>query len=134
MCLKIKTGIGVSFNELFFRDSAGANNHDEYLFESTFDQITCDVVKTKSRVTLSTSHTLKVDDVISLKINPSLKIKKVKDGEQKKYTTKKSVDKKEQSSHQNAAAAALDSIEKKEKQERQIIAYLFIEKTLMKVF
>ncbi len=70
----LKTGLGNSFNELFFRDSAGANNKDEYLFESGFRQITCDILKTKSTVTLSTSHTLKVDDIVSLKINPSLNV------------------------------------------------------------
>tara|TARA_Y100000004_G_scaffold185759_1_gene236402 strand:- start:3492 stop:7502 length:4011 start_codon:yes stop_codon:yes gene_type:complete len=73
-------------------------------------------------------ETDKVDDNRPA-LTSSEKIKKVKDGEQKKYTTKKSVDKKEQSSHQNAAAAALDSIEKKEKQETHHINHETGEKT-----
>ena len=70
----LKTGIGATFSELFFRSISVGNNSDEYLFESDFNQITGNIKKFNTKVTLSTSHTLSLNDEISLNVKPSLNV------------------------------------------------------------
>tara|TARA_B100000963_G_scaffold352850_1_gene366655 strand:+ start:2828 stop:15466 length:12639 start_codon:yes stop_codon:yes gene_type:complete len=70
----LKTGIGATFSELFFRSVSSGNNSDEYLFESDFNQITGNISKFNTKVTLSTSHTLSLNDEISLNVKPTLNV------------------------------------------------------------
>jgi hypothetical protein len=68
----IKTGIGVSFSELFFR--GGGSDNDEYLFESDFEQVTGNVKRQKTTVSVSTAHELSNGDVVNLTLQPSLNV------------------------------------------------------------
>ena len=68
----IKTGIGVSFSELFFR--GGGSDNDEYLFESDFEQVTGNVKRQKTTVSVSTAHELSNSDVVSLTVQPNLNV------------------------------------------------------------
>ena len=53
----MKTGLGASFNDLFFRSITGSNNSDEYLLQSEFNQVTANIKKFNSH------------DIIELDIN-----------------------------------------------------------------
>ena len=70
----LKTGIGATFSELFFRSISVGNDSDEYLFESDFNQITGNIKKFNTKVTLSTSHTLSLNDQITLNVKPGLNV------------------------------------------------------------
>ena len=66
----IKTTLTSS--EVYFR-TVGANS-DEYRFDTNFVEITGKVQKVRSQVSVSTSHELKANDVISLDVAPSLSV------------------------------------------------------------
>ena len=70
----LKTGLSPSFDRLFFRSISGGNDNDEYLFQSEFNQITGDVKKFNTRVTLNTSHTLLENDEVTLSVKPNLTV------------------------------------------------------------
>ena len=59
---------------IFFTDLSGgqANGeyNDEYSFTSTFEQQKIDVLRLKTTVSVSTSHNLKNDDIVTLNIKP----------------------------------------------------------------
>jgi hypothetical protein len=66
----IKTTLGSE--EVFFH--SGGSDSDLYSFESQYTQITGKVEKVKTTVSVSTSHGLSVDDVISLTVNSNLSV------------------------------------------------------------
>ena len=70
----IKTSIGSS--EVYFRGFASGTTSDDdrYLFESTFTQITATVNSIKTKVSVSTSHDLKKDDLVELNVVPNLSV------------------------------------------------------------
>ena len=68
----IKTGIGDSFNEVFFR--GGGSDSDEYLIESNFNQVTGNIKRQKTTVSVSTSHELSNGDKVNLTIQPNLNV------------------------------------------------------------
>ena len=72
----IKTGIGVSFNEVYFRSfvSNSLANNDEYFLESDYDQVKGNVDRIKSTISLTTSSGLTNSDVISLEIKPNISV------------------------------------------------------------
>ena len=66
----IVTQVGLTTtNGLFFR-SNGDNDYD-YSFESNFTQVTGDLERINSKVTLTTSHSLSGGDIISLNVEPN---------------------------------------------------------------
>jgi len=74
----IKTGIGTdsngsSYSDVFFV-SGGANEDNTYSFESKYNQLFGDIQKNVATVSVSTSHSLQVDDEISLNIKPNLSV------------------------------------------------------------
>ena len=73
----IKTGLGPSFDEVYFRSfsSPVANaDKDTYSFEGINNKIIADVNTIKTTVSVSTSHELVSGDLISLNINPNLSV------------------------------------------------------------
>jgi len=68
----IKTGIGTTFSEVFFRSNG--SDSDEYLIESDFVQVTGDVKREKTTVSVSTSHELSNGDIIKLNVQPNLNV------------------------------------------------------------
>ena len=68
----IKTGIGDSFNEVFFR--GGGSDSDEYLIESNFNQVTGNIKRQKTTVSVSTAHELSNGDKVNLTIQPNLNV------------------------------------------------------------
>ena len=62
----------LSSSELFFHSNGDDN--DKYLFESIYPQITGTVSRIKTTVSVSTSHGLLENDVISLNVQPSLSV------------------------------------------------------------
>ena len=70
--LVTEVGLTTNTNGLYFINNADDNS--QYYFESDFTQITGDIKKITTKVTLSTTHTLKTDDIISLTVNPSLNV------------------------------------------------------------
>jgi len=66
----IVTQVGLTTtNGLFFRSNG--DNDFEYAFESNFTQVTGNLERINSKVTLTTSHNLSVGDIISLDIKPN---------------------------------------------------------------
>ena len=71
----IKTGIGTTGgNQVYFRSIGGGlgGDNDEYLFESTFPQVTGNIERIKSTVSTSSTHGLANNDIISLNIKSKL--------------------------------------------------------------
>ena len=62
-----QVGLITSTNGLFFRTNG--DNYFKYRFESNFNKVTGNIERVNSKVTLSTSHSLKVNDIISLNID-----------------------------------------------------------------
>ena len=74
----IRTGIGTdsngsSYSDVFFV-SGGSNEDNTYSFESKYNQLFGDIQKNVATVSVSTSHSLQVDDEISLNIKPNLSV------------------------------------------------------------
>ena len=69
----IKTGIGSTFKEVYFRNINSADS-DLYLFETDFDQVTCDVEQIKTTVTTPVDHDLSNGDHIDLVVKPNLSV------------------------------------------------------------
>jgi len=66
----IVTQVGLTTtNGLFFRSNG--DNDFEYTFESNFSQVTGNLERINSQVTLTTSHNLSAGDIISLNIEPN---------------------------------------------------------------
>jgi len=62
-----QVGLITSTNGLFFRTNG--DNYFKYRFESNFNKVVGNLERINSKVTLSTSHTLKVNDIVSLDID-----------------------------------------------------------------
>ena len=69
----IKTGIGNTFKEVYFRNINSADS-DLYLFETDFDQVTSDIEQIKTTVTTPIDHNLVSGDRIDLIIKPNLSV------------------------------------------------------------
>jgi len=66
----IVTQVGLTTtNGLYFRTNA--DNDFQYTFESNFTQVTGNLERINSKVTLTTSHSLSVGDIVSLNIEPN---------------------------------------------------------------
>jgi len=74
----IRTGIGTDLNGSSYSDvffvSGGANEDNTYSFESKYNQLFGNIQKNVATVSVSTSHSLQVDDEISLNIKPNLSV------------------------------------------------------------
>ena len=62
-----QVGLITSTNGLFFRTNG--DNYFKYRFESNYNKVIGNLERINSKVTLSTSHTLRVNDIISLDID-----------------------------------------------------------------
>jgi len=69
-------GFTTNTNGLFFRNTLWYPQHDnyEYSIESNFTQVTADVNKINTVVSVSTSHELKIGDTVTLNVNPDLSV------------------------------------------------------------
>jgi hypothetical protein len=66
----IVTSVGLTTtNGLYFTGTVGSNNY-KYSFESTFDEILCNIVDVKSTVSVSTSHNLSLNDTVNIDVKP----------------------------------------------------------------
>ena len=63
---------GINSGMLFFRNNG--DNYFKYRFESNFNKVVGNLERINSKVTLSTSHTLKVNDIVSLDIDSNLSL------------------------------------------------------------
>tara|TARA_S200000501_G_scaffold20363_1_gene18101 strand:- start:21595 stop:34593 length:12999 start_codon:yes stop_codon:yes gene_type:complete len=68
----IKTGVGIGYSNVYF--VSGGADVDTYKFTSNYEQILVDVEKNVAKVSVSTSHNLKIGDNISLSVNPNLSV------------------------------------------------------------
>ena len=67
----------IDSNEVYFRDFSGSGiteDDDTYLFESTFTPITATAKRIRTTVSVSTSHNLKKDDLVTLDITPNMSV------------------------------------------------------------
>ena len=69
----IKTGIGELFNEVYFISLTNADS-DLFSFETDFEQVTGNIEKVKTTVSISTSHELESNDKIDLSLKPNLNV------------------------------------------------------------
>ena len=69
-------GLTTNTNGLFFRNTSwsAANDNYQYSIESNFTQVTADVNKINTVVSVSTSHSLLVGDKITLTVKPDLSV------------------------------------------------------------
>jgi len=69
-------GIKTSINsdEVFFVSNGANSNNYEYSFETDYNQVTLDIQKFKTTVSVSTSHNLSNGDEIKLNVQPSLTV------------------------------------------------------------
>jgi hypothetical protein len=69
-------GLTTNTNGLFFRNTSwsSANNDYRYSIESNFIQVTADINKINTVVSVSTSHNLSIGDKVSLNVNPDLSV------------------------------------------------------------
>jgi hypothetical protein len=74
----IVTNVGLTTitNGLFFRNTSWVAAHDNYQYsvESNFTQVTADINKINSVVSVSTSHNLSIGDRVSLNVRPNLSV------------------------------------------------------------
>ena len=76
--IDIVTNVGLTTNTngLFFRNTSwsSANDNYQYSIESNFTQVTADVNKINTVVSVSTSHSLLVGDKVTLSVKPDLSV------------------------------------------------------------
>ena len=68
----IRTGLGADYSDIFF--VSGGQDKDTYSFETNYIQITGNVEKNVATVSVSTSHSLKKGDNITLNLQPNLSV------------------------------------------------------------
>ena len=69
-----QVGLTTTTDGLFFITTTPQTNSFEYSFETRFNEITCDVQKIKTQVSVSTFHNLSNGDLIDLTVKPNLSI------------------------------------------------------------
>ena len=69
-------GLTTNTNGLFFRNTSWSSANDDYRYsiESNFTQVTADINKINTVVSVSTSHNLSIGDKVSLNVNPDLSV------------------------------------------------------------
>jgi len=69
-----QVGLTTSTDGLFFINTVPLTNSPEYSFETKFNEVTADIQKIKTQVSVSTYHNLSTGDTIELDVKPSLNV------------------------------------------------------------